>query len=159
MNLKSSEEVAKDSEKLKKAKGKSKVDIGTYYLNIAEELNDFDEWCISEKGVWGIPIPYFERKDTGEVLCDAEIARHVGEVFRKHGGSDAWYRLGVEELLPPRYKSEARHLVKGRQIFDVWFDNALTWDFALLKDAHSLNQATLSLNRELPALNPLAQQP
>ena len=58
---------------------------------MAEELNDFDEWCISENGVWGIPIPYFQRKDTGEVLCDAEIARHVADLYRKDG-SDAWYK-------------------------------------------------------------------
>ena len=72
------------------------MDIGSYYLNIAEELNDFDEWCISERGTWGIPIPYFARKDTDEVLFDAEIARHVADIFRKQGGSDAWYELSVE---------------------------------------------------------------
>lgn len=113
LNLKSSEETAKDTEKLRQGKKGKKVDIESYYLNIAEELNDFDEWCISERGVWGIPIPYFVRKDTEEVLCDGEIARHVGEVFRKHGGSDAWYKLTVDELLPKRYRHEAEHLVKG----------------------------------------------
>ena len=121
-------------------------------MNVAEELNDFDEWCISERGVWGIPIPYFVRKDTQEVLFDSEIARHVSEVFRKNGGSDAWLKLSVEELLPPRYRSDAPHLAKGNQIFDVWFDNALSWDYALVKDAHSQNEATLNVNNELKAL-------
>ena len=82
LNLKSSEETAKDTEKLKKTPKGEKADIGSYYLNIAEELNDFNEWCISERGTWGIPIPYFERKDTKEILFDGEIARHVADVFR-----------------------------------------------------------------------------
>lgn len=159
LNLKSSRDVIRDTEKLhqaaatsgKKNKGQS-ADIGSYYLNIAEELNDFDEWCISERGVWGIPIPYFTRKDTQEVLYDAEIARHVAAVFRKHGGSDAWYKLSVEELLPPRYKADAVHLVKGDQIFDVWFDNSLTWDFGLIKDAHSLNEVTHHMNQGMKSL-------
>lgn len=42
--------------------------LGSYYMNVVEELNDFDEWCISDQGDWGIPIPYFVRTDTGEVL-------------------------------------------------------------------------------------------
>lgn len=100
LNLKSSEDAAKDTQKLKNSTKGKKVDIGSYYLNIAEELNDFDEWCISENGIWGIPIPFFVRKDTNEILCDGEIARHVAEVFKKEGGSDAWYRLSVDELLP-----------------------------------------------------------
>lgn len=41
---------------------------------------------------------------------------------------------------------------KGNQIFDVWFDNSLTWDYVLQKDAHSLNDATSNLNQELAAL-------
>ena len=103
LNLKSSKEAGEDTEKLKKTPKGKEADIGSYYVNIVEELNDFDEWCISERGIWGIPIPFFVRKDTNEVLCDSEIVRHVAEVFRKRGGSDAWYELGVEELLPPRY--------------------------------------------------------
>lgn len=147
LNLKSGKDAAEDTEKLKNAKKGSKADIGSYYVNIAEELNDFDEWCVSERGIWGIPIPFFTRKDTEEILYDGEIARHVADVFRKHGGSDSWYELSVEELLPPRYKSEAVHLKKGMQIFDVWFDNSLTWDYVLQKDAHSLNDATRNLNQ------------
>ena len=61
LNLRSSEEAAKDTEKLKKAKKGKEADIKSYYVNMAEELNDFDEWCISERGVWGIPIPHFVR--------------------------------------------------------------------------------------------------
>ena len=83
-------------------------------------------------------MPYFVRKDTGETLFGSEIARHVGEIFRQ-GGSDQWYRLSVSELLPERYKEMAPYLTKGSELFDVWFDNSLSWDYALRQDAHSDN--------------------
>lgn len=123
--------------------------MGSYYLNVVEELNDFSEWCISEHGVWGIPIPYFTRKDTGEVLMDAEIVRHVASVFRTHLGSDAWFTLPIADLLPVRYKDLASKLVKGDQVFDVWFDNSLSWDYALTQDAHSDNQTTVEIQQIL----------
>ena len=104
-----------------------------------EELNDFSEWCISEQGSWGIPIPYFYKIGTDEVLSNPEITRHVAEIIRQHGGSDAWYTLSVFELLPDKYKADASNYSKGQQIFDVWFDTSLTWDFVLRKDAHSDN--------------------
>ena len=94
-------------------------------------LDDFNDWCISEDSQWGIPIPFFVRKDTGETLLDAEISLHVAKVFREQGGSDAWFKLPVVDLLPPRYRGIADKLVKGDQVFDVWFDNALTWNYVL----------------------------
>ena len=47
-----------------------------------------------------------------EVLCDSEIARHVAEKVRE-AGSDQWYKLSVQELLPERYKDQAPFLQKG----------------------------------------------
>ena len=92
------------------------------------------------------------------MLVDGEIARHVADIFRKQGGSDAWYKLSIEELLPARYRSEASHLAKGLEIFDVWFDNSLTWDFSLLKDAHSFNEVSTNLNQELQQLGLAVKQ-
>lgn len=131
LNLKTTEETHQDLERLKAKRGAPGEDVDAYYFNIVEEVNEFNDWCISEESSWGIPIPYFTYRDSGEVLMDAEIARYVATLFRREGGSDAWFRLPVEELLPPRYKSEARKLEKGSQVFDVWFDNALTWGYVL----------------------------
>ena len=75
-------------------------------------------------------MPYFVRTDTGETIFNSEIARHVAEIFR-NGGSDQWYQLSVAELLPERYKDISPYLMKGTDIFDVWFDNSLSWDYAL----------------------------
>jgi isoleucyl-tRNA synthetase len=87
--------------------------LGSYYLNVAEELTDFDEWCISEGGVWGVPIPFFIHKETNEVLMTEEIARHFAELIKVHGGTDCWYELPIHDLLPPRFKDQAEKLIKG----------------------------------------------
>ncbi len=50
---------------LKSKSKKNKEKIEPEYLNIAEELNNFSEWCISELGSWGVPVPYFVNTQTG----------------------------------------------------------------------------------------------
>jgi isoleucyl-tRNA synthetase len=49
-------------------------------MNIVEELTDFNEWCISDKNSWGIPIPYFIYKDTGKILIDEEIIENFADL-------------------------------------------------------------------------------
>ena len=108
-----------------------------------EEVNEFNDWCISEDSTWGIPIPFFTRVDTGEILIDSEIVSHVADIVRAHG-SDAWFTFSVKDLLPSRYHSLADKLQKGDQVFDVWFDNALTWNYVLNEtDYHEQNPVTV----------------
>ena len=128
LNIKEFDEVNKDNENLKNRDSPNSIDqeIGSYYFNVAEELNDFNEWCISEKNFWGIPIPYFYHKSGKDVLCNQEIILHVSKIFREQG-SDAWYKLSIKELLPLAYQEMAPELIKGDEVFDVWFDNSLTW--------------------------------
>ena len=80
------------------------------------------------------------------MLLDSEIALHVAQVYKDFGGSDAWFKMSIADLLPPRYKDQADKLVKGTQVFDVWFDNALTWNFVLNEnDFHENNQVTMEV--------------
>jgi len=146
LNMKSPSEVDKDYNKLK-----NDEEVDGYYFNIIEELNDFNEWCISEKTFWGIPIPYFYNKNTKKIFTNQEIARHVAKVFREQGGSDAWYTLSVRELLPDAYKDEAIHLVKGDEVFDVWFDNSLTWK-TILNDKEHLDENMLEQEKGLDSV-------
>ena len=74
LNHKDTEQTHKDLETLKKRrdnkKQKDSEEIDSYYINIIEELNDFNDWCISDNNLWGIPIPFFTFKDTGNILVD-----------------------------------------------------------------------------------------
>ena len=107
----------------------SQIDMKPYF-NIEEELVDFNEWCISEKSYWGIPVPYFINKNTGKTLINKEIILNVAKIITEQGGSDAWYRLTARELLPDSYKDQASDLIKGDEVFDVWFDKSLSWKTA-----------------------------
>lgn len=44
------------------------------------------------------------------------------ELVSTHG-SDAWFTMSVEELLPERYRAEASSYRKGTDTMDVWFDS------------------------------------
>lgn len=38
-------------------------------------------------------------------------------------GSDAWWYMSVEDLLPAQYSAQANMYKKGTDTMDVWFDS------------------------------------
>ena len=82
------------------------------------------DWCISRQRSWGVPIPVFYDQETGEPLLTEETIAYVQEIFAQHG-SDAWYSLSVDELLPEQYRN--RNYRKGTDTMDVWFDSGSSW--------------------------------
>jgi len=42
-------------------------------------------------------------------------------------GSDAWWELSAEELLPEQYRNNGREYRKGMDTMDVWFDSGSSW--------------------------------
>ena len=85
------------------------------------------DWCISRQRVWGVPIPVFiHKEDESKVLLNDEVMQHVERLVRTHG-SDCWWQLSVEQLLPTSHKSKASEYVKGTDTMDVWFDSGTSW--------------------------------
>ena len=84
------------------------------------------DWCISRQRSWGVPIPVFYNIQTNEPLMTPATLAHIQEVFRVRG-SDAWWELTVEELLPPQLKDQAHLFTKGSDTMDVWFDSGTSW--------------------------------
>lgn len=41
-------------------------------------------------------------------------------------GSDAWWYMSTEELLPEKYRSDAADYQKGTDTMDVWFDSGMS---------------------------------
>lgn len=84
------------------------------------------EWCISRQRTWGVPIPVFYHKETGEPLLTKETIKHVQDIFAEHG-SDAWFTMETADLLPESLRAEADHYERGRDTMDVWFDSGTSW--------------------------------
>ena len=82
------------------------------------------DWCISRQRSWGVPIPVFYDEETGEPLLNAETIAYVQAIVAEKG-SDAWWELSVEELLPEHYHGRAYR--KGTDTMDVWFDSGSSW--------------------------------
>jgi isoleucyl-tRNA synthetase len=93
---------------------------------ITAMVSDRADWCISRQRSWGVPIPVFYDAETGEELLTAETVAHVRDIIREQG-SDAWWKLPVEDLLPPSYRRSRRTFIKGTDTMDVWFDSGSSW--------------------------------
>ena len=84
------------------------------------------DWCISRQRSWGVPIPVFYDEATGEPLLNEEIINHVQAIIAEKG-SDAWWELSTEELLPQSYRQNGKSYRRGTDTMDVWFDSGSSW--------------------------------
>jgi isoleucyl-tRNA synthetase len=80
------------------------------------------DWCISRQRSWGVPIPFFLNKNTGERHPRTlEFLEQVAKQVEK-GGIEAWFKLNATELLG----GEAPQYEKISDTLDVWFDSGVT---------------------------------
>lgn len=84
------------------------------------------DWCISRQRSWGVPIPVFYHKLTGEPLLSEETISYVESIFRSYG-SDVWWKWSEMELLPESLRHLSGNYTKGTDTMDVWFDSGTSW--------------------------------
>ncbi|HSD38740.1 MAG TPA: isoleucine--tRNA ligase [Rhodocyclaceae bacterium] len=80
------------------------------------------DWCISRQRNWGVPIPFFLHKETGDL--HPRTLELVEEAAKRveAGGIEAWFNLDAAELLG----AEAEQYTKINDTLDVWFDSGTT---------------------------------
>ncbi|XP_022721151.1 isoleucine--tRNA ligase, chloroplastic/mitochondrial isoform X2 [Durio zibethinus] len=84
------------------------------------------DWCISRQRTWGLPIPVFYHVTSKEPLMNKETIDHIKSIIAQKG-SDAWWYMTVEDLLPDKYRDKASEYEKGTDTMDVWFDSGSSW--------------------------------
>ena len=93
---------------------------------ITSMVSERSDWCISRQRSWGVPIPVFYEQTTREPLLNQDTIAHVQAIIGDKG-SDAWWELPVEALLPEPYRSDDNTYEKGTDTMDVWFDSGSSW--------------------------------
>jgi isoleucyl-tRNA synthetase len=79
------------------------------------------DWTLSRQRQWGVPLPFFVHKETGELHPDTlpllELAAHKVE----EGGLEAWFAATHED-----FGVDATQYRKITDTLDVWFDSGST---------------------------------
>lgn len=101
------------------------------YNRIKSFVENRGDWCVSRQRVWGVPIPLFVSKKTGEVLKDANVIERVAQVFEKEG-SNSWFIRPAQYFLGEKYNAE--DFEQNFDTLDVWFESSSTYAYVFRND-------------------------
>ena len=99
-------------------------------IRIRSMIETRPDWCVSRQRVWGVPLPIFISKKTGEPLKDLEVIENIAKIYEKEG-SDCWFSDNPQKFLGKKYNKE--DFIKSNDIVEVWFDSGSTHTFVLEK--------------------------
>jgi isoleucyl-tRNA synthetase len=79
------------------------------------------DWCVSRQRTWGVPIPLFVDKVSGELHPRThEIIEEVAKLVERDG-IDAWFDMDPAAVLG----ADADQYDKVTDVIDVWFDSGV----------------------------------
>ncbi|HKO87688.1 MAG TPA: isoleucine--tRNA ligase [Burkholderiales bacterium] len=79
------------------------------------------DWCVSRQRNWGVPIPFFVHKESGELHPDSDALLERAAQAVEQGGLEAWFRMNAED-----FGVDPKQYNKIKDTLDVWFDSGVT---------------------------------
>jgi isoleucyl-tRNA synthetase len=95
------------------------------------------DWCVSRQRNWGVPMPLFVHKETGEPHPLTSSLLEKVALLVEQQGIEAWFSLDGEAFLAEHAPDNAAQYKKVTDTLDVWFDSGAT-HAAVLKRREAL---------------------
>jgi len=99
------------------------------------------DWCVSRQRNWGVPMPLFVHKETGQPHPDTLALLEKVALQVEQRGIEAWFSLEANEFLG----TDAAEYKKVTDTLDVWFDSGVTHTAVLKRRAELQSPADLYL--------------
>ena len=90
------------------------------------------DWCISRQRSWGVPLPFFIHRDSGELHPRTMEILDQAAAMVEAGGIEAWSKATPESIIG---EQDAKAYTKSSDILEVWFDSGTTHT-TVLKGSH-----------------------
>ena len=104
------------------------------------------DWCVSRQRNWGVPMPFFVHKETGEPHPQTADLLEAAALLVEKSGVEAWFSLDEAAFLQANTSAACcdnssginKDYKKVTYTLDVWFDSGAT-HAAVLKRRPELN--------------------
>ena len=103
------------------------------------------DWCVSRQRNWGVPMPLFVHKETGEPHPQTLALLEQAALLTEQAGLEAWFSLDADAFLAENAPEHAEQYKKVTDTLDVWFDSGTTHASVLKRRADLQYPADLYL--------------
>lgn len=112
------------------------------YNRIMSFVEKRADWCVSRQRLWGVPLPIFICKKTGEPLRDIKVLERIANVIEEKG-TNAWFSEPKETFLQDDYNPD--DYTQSFDTTDVWFESSSSHSYVLRNRADLKNPADMYL--------------